>query len=195
MLSSAMKAATNQTPYFDTNSANFLRLPQRSIPSDCSIGCRPLSLSLGGCCRPMRYERDPASVPAPPQACPSSLGCKSPQHLRDLSCVAPYLLRSGFGHDGLWIFADRILTDWSRQREGCILRGESASAARSTTNNPAVLSTARNAAMLSTAKNAVVTSIMIFITPSPCLPKPSDERPRTPLFGLSGRAFSTTAYF
>src|ERR1700758_4107770 len=38
-----------------------------------------------------------------------------------MASVPPFLLRSAFGHDGLWVFANRILTDWSRQRERCIL--------------------------------------------------------------------------
>src|SRR5262249_2820705 len=96
-------------------------------------------------------------------------------------------LALALGHDGLWVFANRILADWiladwslanRRAGGGGSLRGRSAAAAAlSTVNNPTGLNTAMNPAVLTTARNAVVTRIMIFITLSPFV-ETLGERPR-----------------
>jgi hypothetical protein len=83
------------------------------------------------------------------------------------------------GHDGLWVFANRICADRRRRRRGRLLArqvGGGSSAQHG--QDPNGLNTAMNPAVLSTARNAVVTTIMIFITLVPLLSKPSDERPR-----------------
>src|SRR5215475_3798770 len=53
------------------------------------------------------------------------------RRVNKIASVPPYLLRSAFGHNGLWVFANRILanwifahrvlTDWRRRHRGRLL--------------------------------------------------------------------------
>src|SRR5262245_2614373 len=112
------------------------------------------------------------------------LATTSVRRVNNIASVPPYLLRSAFGHDGLWVFANRIFASFpigAAAGGGGSLRGKSAApAALSMVNNPTVmLNTPMNPAVLNTAKNAVVTTLMsLFTLIPPCLSKPSDERPR-----------------
>src|SRR5437870_13857442 len=40
------------------------------------------------------------------------LATTSLRRVNKIASVPPYLLRSAFGHDGLWVFANRILSNW-----------------------------------------------------------------------------------
>jgi hypothetical protein len=147
----------------------------------------------------MRGERRPASVPAT-----TSIGVR---RVNKIASVPPYLLRSAFGHDGLWVFANRIFANWifsnrilahrRRHWRGWLLARQVGGASSAQHDNPTVmLNTAMNPAVLNTAKNAVVTTLMSFFTLIPLVcrsPRTSDRG--TPLFAPSGRAVSTAAYF
>src|SRR5215510_10814494 len=92
------------------------------------------------------------------------------RRVNKIASVPPYLLRSAFGHDGLWVFANRIfatgyfptgyLPIGAATGGGGSLRGKSAApAALSMVNNPTVLNPAINPAVLSTSRNAVLTTL------------------------------------
>src|SRR5438876_11108189 len=40
------------------------------------------------------------------------LATTSLRRVNKIASVPPYLLRSAFGHDGLWVFANRIFANW-----------------------------------------------------------------------------------
>src|SRR6516164_1291259 len=58
----------------------FMTRSPKTLPGSLGLGRRSFSPSLGRYYQPMRRGRAPASVPAPQQARPSSLGCRDQSH-------------------------------------------------------------------------------------------------------------------
>src|SRR5262249_40113375 len=86
------------------------------------------------------------------------------RRVNKIASVPPYLLRSAFGHDGLWVFANRIFANWifsnrilahrRRHWRGWLLARHvgGASSAQHGQHPTAMLNTAMNPAVLNTAK-------------------------------------------
>src|SRR5215510_12739749 len=113
------------------------------------------------------------------------------RRVNKIASVPPYLLRSAFGHDGLWVFANRIFANWifsnrilahrRRHWRGWLLArqvgGASSAQHGQQSNSDAQHGDEPGRAQHSKERSRHHSYELHHANP-PCLSKPSDERPR-----------------